>query len=185
MNSNPTSTIYTVVENGVTALSKALTIVSGVLLIAAIALTCISIVGRSLIPIGLSSLPGDYELVEMLCGLAVFAFMPYCQLKKGNISVDLFVTNLGHKAMTWTQLLGDIVITGLVAVLAWRHGAGTFAKYDYEETTFILEFPIWVPYAAALLLLILTAVTSLFTVWRDIRELSVGGGKDTVQSEGY
>jgi TRAP-type C4-dicarboxylate transport system permease small subunit len=185
MNSHPSSTIYGRVENGVTTLSKALTLVSGILLIAAILLTCISIVGRGLIPIGLSSVPGDYELVEMLCGLAVFAFMPYCQLHKGHISVDLFITSFGHKAMAWTQLFGDIIITGLVCLLVWRHSAGTFDKYDYGDTSFILEIPIWWSYAIAQLLLFITVVTSLFTVWRDIRELSTGATVDALQNEDY
>jgi TRAP-type C4-dicarboxylate transport system permease small subunit len=165
--------------------SKALTLISGVLLIAAIILTCTSIVGRGLTSVGLSAIPGDYELVEMLCGLAVFAFMPYCQLHKGHISVDLIISALGHKAMAWTQLFGDIIITGVVSVLAWRHGIGTFDKYDYEETSFILEIPIWWPYAIAQLLLVMTVVTSLFTVWRDIHELSIGITDEVIQNEGY
>jgi TRAP-type C4-dicarboxylate transport system permease small subunit len=159
--------------------------ISGVLLIAAILLTCISIVGRGLISIGLSSVPGDYELVEILCGLAVFAFLPYCQLHKGHISVDLLITSFGPKAMAWTQLFGDIIITGLVCLLLWRHGVGTFDKYDYGDTSFILELPIWWPYAVAQLLLIVTVATSLFTVWRDIRELSGGAEVEAMPNEDY
>jgi TRAP-type C4-dicarboxylate transport system permease small subunit len=185
MNSQPSSSIYRRIEKAIATLSLALTYVSGVLLVAAILLTCISIVGRGLISVGLSSVPGDYELVEMLCGLAVFAFLPYCQLNKGHISVDLFVNPLGHKAITWTQLAGDIIITALVCVLLWRHGAGTLDKYEYGDTSFILEIPIWWPYAIAYLLLIVTVATSLFTVWRDIRDLSDGDAGEAVQSEGY
>ena len=185
MNSHPSNTIYRRVGKAIATLSLALTYVSGVLLIAAILLTCISIVGRALIPVGLSSVPGDYELVEMLCGLAVFAFLPYCQLNKGHISVDLFINPLGHKAIVWTQLAGDIIITILVSVLVWRHGAGSLDKYDYGDTSFILELPIWWPYIIAYLLLFVTLATSLFTVWRDIRDLSNGDNGEAVQSEGY
>ena len=185
MNTAPTSPIFARAEKAVTALTHGLTLLSGALLIAAVLLTCISIVGRSLTSFGLAALPGDYELVEMLCGLAVFAFMPHCQLHKGHVSVDLFVSALGHQAMAWTQLLGDIVITGLVGLLAWRHALGTFDKYNYAETSFILEIPTWWPYAVALLLLILFALTSLFTIWRDIRDLSIASRDQAVEHEGY
>ena len=185
MNPHPPLTIFRRVEKLITALAKALTLVSGVLLIAAFLLTCLSIIGRGLIPIGLSSVPVDYELVEMLCGLAVFAFLPYCQLQKGHISVDLLISSLGEKAMAWTQLLGDIVITGLSCLLLWRHGAGTLDKYEYGDTSFILEVPIWWPYAMAYLLLLVTAVTSLFTVWRDIRELPTKPPVDAIQNEDF
>lgn len=185
MKSQPSLTTFRRVEKAISTLCTALTLFSGVLLIAAILLTCISILGRSLIPIGLSSVPGDYELVEMLCGLAVFAFLPYCQLHKGHISVDLLISALGHKAMAWTQLFGDIVITGLVCLLAWRHGAGTFDKYDYGETSFILQLPIWWPFAIAQLLLYLSVATCLFTVWRDIRDLSIDSSMVDVENEGY
>jgi uncharacterized membrane protein YhhN len=87
--------------------------------------------------------------------------------------------------MVWTQLLGDIVITGLVCLMAWRHGVGTFDKYDYGETSFILEVPVWWPYAIAQLLLYVTVVTSLFTVWRDVRELLSGSTVDDMQNDGY
>lgn len=174
MSSPPASCLFTRIEEFISALSKALTMLSGALLIGAIVLTSLSIAGRSMIPIGLASIPGDYELVEILCGLAVFAFMPYCQLRRGHISVDLLIAAFGRRAMSWTQLLGDIVISGLVFLILWRHVYGMLDKYEYEETTFILELPIWIPFAIALVLLILFAVTCLFTVWRDIRDLIRG-----------
>jgi TRAP-type C4-dicarboxylate transport system permease small subunit len=171
MSSPAAISFYTKVERIVTTMCKALTMLSGALLIIAILLTCFSILGRSLMFAGLSSIPGDYEMVEMFCGLAVFAFMPFCQLSRGHISVDLLIAPLGPKAEAWTQLLGDIVITGLVILLSWRHLHGVLDKYEFEETSFILEIPIWWPYAIAQLLLILFALTCVFTVWRDIRQL--------------
>ncbi len=166
--------VYSRAEALVSACAKLLVIFSGLLLIGAIILTCISIIGRSLTSVGLSAIPGDYELVEILCGLAVFSFMPYCQLSRGHISVDLFIQGLGQKAVAWTQLLGDVVITGLVTVMAWRHYAGTLDKHAYGETTFILQIPVWWPYAIAMGLLVVFAITGLFTVWRDIVILRTG-----------
>ncbi|TBW58419.1 TRAP transporter small permease [Marinobacter halodurans] len=166
--------LYSRVEALVTGAARILIVFSGLLLISAILITCSSIAGRSLTPIGLSAIPGDYELVEILCGLAVFSFMPYCQLFRGHISVDLFIERLGPRAMAWTQLLGDVVMSGLVTVMAWRHFAGTLDKHAYGETSFILQIPVWWSYAAAMVLLVLFWITSLFTVWRDIVALHTG-----------
>lgn len=176
--------LYSRIEALVTASARILIVFSGFLLISAILITCSSITGRALTPIGLSAIPGDYELVEILCGLAVFAFMPYCQLSRGHISVDLFIQGLGPKAMAWTQLLGDVVMTGLVTVMAWRHFAGTLDKHAYGETSFILQIPVWWSYAVAMVLLALFWLTSLFTVWQDIVALRTGSFDDHPASGG-
>ncbi len=44
--------------------------------------------------IGQSGVPGDFELVQMATAVAAFCFLPYCQLRRGNIFVD----TLHHEA---------------------------------------------------------------------------------------
>lgn len=152
-------------------LSLWLALLSGFFLLLAIIITTLSIAGRLAIPLGLSSIPGDYELVETFVGLAVFGFLPYCQLARGHVGVDLFVMPFGNRAMLITQLLGDVIIAGLTLLLTWRHVVGAFDKYDSNETTFILAFPVWWGFAFSAVIMVLLCVVTLFTVWRDIRDL--------------
>ena len=69
------------------ALSRAVAIAGGLILTALTILSVGSILARVLLS---RPLPGDFELVEMGCGIAVFAFLPYCHLKRGNVIVDFF-----------------------------------------------------------------------------------------------
>ena len=56
----------------------------GLLLVALMLMVVISVIGRALIGIGLGPVPGDFELVEIGVGIAVFFFMPWCYVKGGS-----------------------------------------------------------------------------------------------------
>ena len=49
--------------------------------------TVVSIVGRSLIQFGLSPIPGDFEIVQAGMLFAIFSFLPWCHLTRGNALV--------------------------------------------------------------------------------------------------
>ena len=151
-------------------LAEWVAIFGGLCLVAASILTDISITGS----LTYKPLPGEIELVEILCGLAVFAFLPYCQLHKGHVGVDLVIAALGSKAVNWTQLAGDIIITVLIALIAWRHWIGTVDKFGNGEFTPILFIPIWWGYAAAMVLLLINVLVSIWTVYADIRDMKKG-----------
>ncbi len=189
---NSSNSLYGRTERAIGKLAFWLTLLSGVFLLIAIVITTLSILGRegaglwawaalyfgldpSLLGLNkLSAIPGDYEMVEVFIGLAVFGFLPYCQLARGHVGVDLFVIPFGNRAMTLTQTLGDIVIAGLTLLLTSRHIIGSFDKYDSGETTFILAFPVWWGFAAAAVIMVLLSIVTLFTVVRDIRDLIMG-----------
>jgi TRAP-type C4-dicarboxylate transport system permease small subunit len=152
------------------ALAEGVAIFGGLCLVAASILTGISILGGQVY----KPLPGEIELVEMLCGLAVFAFLPFCQLKKGHVGVDLLINALGSGAIRWTQLIGDVIITGLLALIAWRHWLGTVDKFHNGEFTPILFVPLWWGYAASMLLLIVAVVVGFWCIYSDIRDIRRG-----------
>jgi TRAP-type C4-dicarboxylate transport system permease small subunit len=167
-------TLYAQATSAMKRLTLGLALLSGIFLLVAIVVTTVSIIGRMAIPLGLSAIPGDYELVEVFVGLAVFGFLPYCQMARGHVGVDLFVMAFGNRAMMITQLLGDIAIAGLTLLMTWRHMVGTIDKFGSGETTFILAFPVWWGFAAASVLLVLLSIVTLFTVLRDIVDLRNG-----------
>ena len=62
-------------------------LLGGVLLIVITLLTVVSVVGRSLLG---APVEGDFELVSAGCAIAVFAFLPWCQYRRGHVTVDVF-----------------------------------------------------------------------------------------------
>ncbi len=181
---NTSNSLYGKTERLMARLSLWLALLSGFFLLIAIIITTLSIAGRLAIPLGLSPIPGDYEMVEVFVGLAVFGFMPYCQMARGHVGVDLFVMPFGNKAMLITQLLGDVIIAGLTLLLTWRHIDGTIDKYGSGETTFILAFPVWWGFAVAAVIMVLLSIVTLFTVVRDIHDLMTGKAVD-IQAGGH
>jgi TRAP-type C4-dicarboxylate transport system permease small subunit len=102
-------------------------------------------------------LAGDFELTEIFVAVAIFAFLPYCQLTDANVTADLFTARAGPRA-----LAGFGVLAGLLLI--------DYRKY--VETTAILKIPIWtayVPALASLVLLVLASLISLRESWRALR----------------
>ena len=151
------------------ALSLALA--GGAALLAITALTVISVTGRGLIAVGLGPVPGDYELVEMAAAFAVFSFLPWCQLQRGHVTVDLFMAPLGRRANLTADLIGNGLLTAAAGVIFWRLWLGLLDRQTFGETSFILGIPIWIGYLFAALGAALFVVVSGYTVLRSLREL--------------
>ena len=164
------STGFDRLERACHGLAASLVLFGGLCLVAACGLTVASILGG----LTLRPLPGEIELVEALCGLAVFAFLPYCQLKRGHVGVDILISAFGPKAMNWTQLIGDIVIAVLIGLVTWRHAVGTMDKIGNGETTPLLLMPVWWGFAVALALLVVNVIVCLFVIAADIRDMRRG-----------
>ncbi len=138
----------------------------GAVLVLLIVVTCLSILGRSLIFAGLGPIPGDVELVELGIAFAVFSFFPWCQYQAGHARVDLFRRLLG-KSGTWaSDVVSDLLMLSVAFLLAWYLFAGMRDKLQYSETTFILELPIAWGYAAALPSALAFVLTSAFSLLR-------------------
>ncbi len=138
------------VSSTVEFLARSLAILGGIALCAIVVITVISVAGRSLIPLGLSPIPGDFELVEAMTAFAIFAFLPWCHLKRGHVSVDIFTRFIGNRANRLIDAIGDSLMLAIALIMSWRLYAGMLDKKAYGETTFILQFPVWWAYAAGL-----------------------------------
>ena len=165
--------------------------IGGFVLVAMALVTVVSIVGRALLSFGLSPVRGDYELVANGCALAVFCFLPYCQLKRGHVTVDIVTSMFPPRAQAVFGLIGDLLIT-LAAIImmrqlwfgfgekfpygsdALRDTLGMGYKPFFAETTYELEIPVWIPYGLALIGAGLFVIVSLYTVWRSLNWVSAG-----------
>jgi TRAP-type C4-dicarboxylate transport system permease small subunit len=155
----------------------------GLVLCGLAVMTVASIVGRRLSGLGLGPITGDYELVATGVALAVFAFLPWCQLERGHVSVDLLVDALPARAKAAFGLFADalVALASLVILIQLWRGFGEKFPYGSEpvraalgmgykpffaETTYELEIPVWIPYGVAVVLAAFFAAVCLFTVWR-------------------
>lgn len=157
----------------------------GIILVGIAVLTVASITGRALIVIGLSPIRGDFELVEAGCAIAIFCFLPWCQLRRGHVTVDVLVARFPRRVQAFLGLIGDALIALAAGVILWRIWLGLGEKFPYGsdgvreaigfgmrpffvETTYELELPIWIPYAAATAGAAVFFVVALYTVWRSL-----------------
>ncbi len=159
------------VERLIHRAALALALAGGLTLIAMTLLTVVSITGRGLIALGLGPVPGTYELIEMGSAFAVFSFLPWCQLQRGHVTVDLFMTPLGRRPNLLADLVGNLLLTGAAGVVFWRLWLGLADKQRFGETSFILGIPLWIGYALAALGAGLFVLVSAYTVLRSLREL--------------
>ena len=158
------------------ALARALAIAGGMVLVALTVLVVVSITGRALLTLGfgVGPVPGDFELVEAGTGFAVFAFLPWCQLKRGHATVDLFTNMLSAGANRVIDLVTEILMTLVLGLIAWRLYAGTVDKFSYGETTFILQYPVWWPLAASLVAAVIAVVVSFYLTVIRVVEVKTG-----------
>jgi TRAP-type C4-dicarboxylate transport system permease small subunit len=155
------------------ALSMWLALVGGIVFIALTVMTVVSIAGRALSPLApawLGPVRGDYELVVAGSAVAVFFFLPWCQFRRGHITVDIFFARASPRTVALLSLVGNVLMTAAAALIAWRLGAGMNDKFRYFETTFILQMPVWWGYAASLIGAWAFAAVSLYTGWRSYNE---------------
>lgn len=158
-------------------------------------LTVVSVLGRAFTGFGLSAIPGDFELVEIGAAVAVFSFLPWCQLNRGHVTVDVFVRALPGAAERWFELIGNIAIAIIAFVIVWRLWMGMGERlpffsqetrdllgFGYKpfsvETTFILGMPTWYGYALSIVGAFLFCVVSAYTVWRSLNECLATGSNE-------
>jgi TRAP-type C4-dicarboxylate transport system permease small subunit len=117
-------------------------------------------------------LPGEVELTEMLVAVAVFMFLPYCQLTGANVTADIFTARASDRTVALLGVLSALAALAFSALLIWRMYEGLLDYREYVETTTILHIPIWyayVPALASLALLVGAALASMSQALRDWR----------------
>lgn len=166
--------------SAVEALARWLALLGGLALVVITALTVLSITGRALTAQGLGPLPGDFELVEVLTAFAVFSFLPWCQLRRGHATVDVFTKALPDRANRAIDFVAELLMTLAVVLIAWRLWYGMWDKLNYGETSFILQFPLWWGFAASMTAAAAGVVVSLFVLFQRWRALAAPGAGEPV-----
>lgn len=164
------------------ALARTMALAGGLVLTALIVLACVSILGRGLntlahsdgfaaalpgiaawlIDQGVGPVTGDFEVIESGIAFAIFAFLPLCQLSGGHAVVDVFTRPLPAGINRFLVAFWEVVLTLVIAVIAWRLFIGMLDKYDNQQTTFLLQFPVWWSYAASAVAAFVAVIVGLY-----------------------
>lgn len=165
----------------------------GIVLMLLILLTCLSVTGRLLntmlhgwigqvapafsawaLELGVGPLNGDFELVEAGIAFTVFAFLPLCQYASGHAVVDIFTARLPARAGRLLIMIIECVFAAVLILIAIQLFDGMMSKRRFGETTFLLQFPVWWAYVAALFPACIAALTGLYMAGLRVRECRAG-----------
>lgn len=155
-------------------LARLLAFAGGAVLLIIVLLNCISIIGRAFVPleIGIGPIRGIYDITEIAMAAAIFAFLPWAQLRETHAKVDLFQSIMAPRFDQAMDLIFNIGMAVIAAVGTWRLYLGMMDKYGYGETTLIAQIPVWQGYAAGLVGAVGFVIISLFCVLRSVRRLA-------------
>jgi TRAP-type C4-dicarboxylate transport system permease small subunit len=139
----------------------------GLVLLAVVAMQVASVIGG----VVWRPFPGDYEMTEVGVVVAVFSFLPHCQLHRANVSADIFTMRAPPFLIGIFGLLASAVALGFALLLGWRMYYGMLDQKAYNYETTILQFPTWIGFLPILISLALLALASLITLAEDFGTL--------------
>ncbi|TCP44118.1 TRAP transporter small permease [Rhodovulum marinum] len=155
----------------VAALATGWALLGGAVLIAVIAMNVASVIGG----VVWKSFPGDFEMTQVGVAVAAFAFLPWCQITRANVSADIFTMGASPAWVARLRLAASVVALVFAGLLLWRMSAGMADQRQYGYTTTILQFPVWIAFLPVLVSLALLALASLVTLIEDARGAARGG----------
>lgn len=160
-------------------LARASAVFGGVVLTAAMVATVISVIGRALVGVlgnvpgfgWMGPIPGDYEIVEIGAAVAVAAFLPICQLRGGHVIVDLFFAQSGRRALAGFAAFGNLLFAAVGGVIAWRLYLATLSKFQYQESSMILQINLGWGYLALTIFFGLASVCGAYLFIRQTGDM--------------
>lgn len=145
--------------------SKVLAIIGGLIFVALVIMSIISIVGRK---VASAPIPGDVELLQMCAAFASACFFAYCHLTHSDVKVDFFTTKLSANTNAKLDVIGSLLVALFGALIAWRSTAGAMQLRDDGETSMILNLPVWIAQMLMTPGFVLLALAGLYMAWHNL-----------------
>ncbi len=140
------------------SLAQLCAILAGVLLTAITLMICVSLIGRNSIG---WTIVGDFELSGSAAGAAIALFMPWCQVKRGNIIVDFFTAQASEATRIKLDRFGALMVALAMGLMTWRTSIGGLNAWKSQAGSMMMGFPEWIVYVCMLPPLALTALIAL------------------------
>jgi TRAP-type C4-dicarboxylate transport system permease small subunit len=135
----------------------------GVLALAVAVLVTASVLGRWMLG---QPIEGDFEFVKMATAIAVFSFLPYTQIQRGNIMVDTFTNRLPERWRAAIDALWDLTYAGVAVLMAHGLFTGAGEAMRNRESTMQLQILIWPAIGLCALLAAVLVISSLISAAR-------------------
>lgn len=134
-----------------------LAIFGGILSCAMALIVTVSVIGRYLFS---KPIPGDYDIVGILCGCAIFAFLPYCQLKRGNVLADFFTQNAPPRIKAGLDGFGNMLFLVAIVLFTWRLYYGMLEMRQSSEQIAMFSFYRWwtIPFDLFCMIVLICAI---------------------------
>lgn len=142
-------------------LAKLSAIWGGLVFVAIVVMSILSIVGRKL---WASPIQGDVEMLQMAAAFASASFFAYCHLNGGDIKVDFFTAHASPATLHRLDALGSALVGVFGLLITWRAAVGAWAIRASGETSMILGWPVWVSQALMIPGFTLLAASGLYMV---------------------
>ena len=148
------------------AFSEGLAVVGGLSLLFVTVFTVLSVVGRT----GFDTpILGDQEVVELGCAVAIFAFMPYCQMRAANVIVDFFTARVSPAGRSLLDALMNAIFSACILIVTWRLAVGGLGAFEAGDNTMFLRIPQWWGYSFAFLACLAWTLACFYSVFRSLR----------------
>lgn len=121
------------------ALTRPLAIMGGLVVLSAAFTVVVSILLRWS---GTGQVSGDFEIVQVATAVSVFAFLPYCQARRGNIMVDTFTNWLPAGFRRGLDALWDLVYAGMAGIIAVQLARGAYDSISSRTVSMVLALPV-------------------------------------------
>ncbi len=107
---------------------------------------------------------GDYEMMKHFVAIAIFCFLPYCQLTGANVTVDIFTERASERAKAAMLAFSSLFAIIFAVVLFKQMYLGLDSYLQYRETTAALHIPLWTAFPPALVSLALLLIAAVLTL---------------------
>ena len=153
-------------EGPLAAFTRPLAVAGGFLMLAVAATVTVNVLLRWLFNTAVS---GDIELAQIGTAVAVFAFLPLCQSRRGNIVVDSFTAGLPPRVRNGLDALWDLVYVAMALIIAWRLGVGAWDTIRSNTVSMMLGLPTGWAIAACSAMAVFLALVAIATALRVLR----------------
>lgn len=152
-----------------------LAVIGGILSCAMAAVVTISVAGRYMFSAPIS---GDYDIIGILCGCAIFAFLPYCQLNRGNVLADFFTQRASPSTKAALDAFGNLLFLLAIIMFTWRLYFGLLEMKQSAEQIAAFAFYRWwtIPFDIFCMLVLICAI--FYSFLEDVAGARAGHSAD-------
>ena len=112
-----------------------------------------------------SGLPGYEDFVRLAISCAALMLLPYCQLRRGHVAVDLFVSMTPPRVQRALDTVSQVAMAGLAAFLAYWMVLGMLETRGDGALSRVLGWPEWPFYLPGIVSLALWATIATAQVF--------------------